>query len=171
MTWTPPATGRLKLNFDRNCLREVSFPGYDGVIRNDIVSTRGPNIGPYANISAVSYQVISVVFVKKKKGERKISADILVNISYRPISNFKALVSTMLSFVGFLQNGSLLDAELYALWRRVSILEELGAVESIFEGDSKIVVGWAAGSLCPWKYLNKIHWIHHTMSAHVIPSL
>lgn len=34
-------------------------------------------------------------------------------------------------------------------------LKALGAVGSILDGDSKIVVSWAAESLCPWYYLDK----------------
>lgn len=55
----------------------------------------------------------------------------------------------------------LLDVELYALWRGVLALEELRVVGSILEGDSKIIVSWAAGSPCPWYYLNKINRIRH----------
>lgn len=55
----------------------------------------------------------------------------------------------VVSFAGPLWNGSIIDAELHALWRGVSVLKELGVVENILEGDSKIVVGWATGFLCP----------------------
>lgn len=42
-------------------------------------------------------------------------------------------------------------------------LDELEAVGSILQGDSKIVVSWAAGSLCPWCYLDKMDMIIHSM--------
>lgn len=69
----------------------------------------------------------------------------------------------MLSFVGPLSNGSVIDAELFALWRGILDLAKLGVSESIVEGDSKVVVGWATGSQSPWRYLDKIEQIrHHT---------
>lgn len=45
-------------------------------------------------------------------------------------------------------------------------LEQLGAVGSIIEGDSKIVASWTAGSLCPRGYLDKINRIQHCMMSY-----
>lgn len=62
----------------------------------------------------------------------------------------------LISFAGPFPNGSVFYVELHALWRCVLLLDELGVVGSILEGDSKIVVGWALASMCPWIFLDKI---------------
>lgn len=54
----------------------------------------------------------------------------------------------VLSFAVPLHNGSILDVELYVLWRCLLALKELGAIGSILEDNSKIVVSWVVGSLC-----------------------
>lgn len=84
------------------------------------------------------------------------------------LANYEGLIwngsgGTMLNSAGPLHNGSVLDLVLYGLWRGVLALDELGAVESILEGDSKIIISWAAGSLAPWCYLDKIVRIRHSM--------
>lgn len=53
------------------------------------------------------------------------------------------------SFAGSISNGSMIEAELFALWRGIAELEALGIRKSLVEGDSTIVVGWAHGSSCP----------------------
>lgn len=47
---------------------------------------------------------------------------------------------TLISFIGPLPNGFVLNVELFALWRGFSMLEELGVQGSILEKDSKIIV-------------------------------
>lgn len=55
----------------------------------------------------------------------------------------------MLSFAGPFLNGSVIEVQLFALWRGIEELERLGVKGSIIERDSKIVVGWAlALSVC-----------------------
>lgn len=75
-----------------------------------------------------------------------------------------ALVS--LYYLYPLHNRSVLDAELYTLWRGILALEELGGQGSILEGDSKIVVSWAAESICPWCFLDKVDKIRHSMASY-----
>lgn len=40
---------------------------------------------------------------------------------------------------------SAIDAELHALWRGATEMEELGASGGILEGDSKVILHWASG--------------------------
>lgn len=107
--WAPPDVGLLKLNFDSNCMREVGFAGYGGVIQND-------------------------------------------------------LGFTVLSFAGPILNGSVIEVELFTLWRGILESEKLGVKGSIVEGDSKVVVGWALGSQFPWIFLDQVEKIRHTIS-------
>lgn len=44
-------------------------------------------------------------------------------------------------------------------------LELLGVSESLVEGDSKVVLGWALGSNCPWIYLDKIERIRRIIAS------
>lgn len=73
---------------------------------------------------------------------------------------------TLLSFAEPLPNGSVLDVELYALWRVVMVLDELGVVGSISEDETVIVVGWASVSVCPWSCLDKVDKICHSIEAY-----
>lgn len=72
----------------------------------------------------------------------------------------------MLSFAGPLPNGSVIEVELFAIWRGILELEELGVQVSFVEGDSKEVAGWALGSLCMWMFLDKIEKIQHSIATY-----
>lgn len=53
---------------------------------------------------------------------------------------------------------------LFGDWRGVLGMESLGAEGGTVEGDSKAILSWV-GSLCPWKFLNKVDRIHHSISS------
>lgn len=75
-----------------------------------------------------------------------------------------AVGSIVLSFVGSIANGSVNEAELFALWRGIMELEALGVRGCLIKGDSKVVVGSVLGSSCPWLFLDKIEKIRNTIS-------
>lgn len=75
------------------------------------------------------------------------------------------LGNTLISFAGLLPNGSVIEAELFALWRGILELEKLGVRGSLVEGDSKVMVDWVVGSLCPWLFLDKVEKIRHSITS------
>lgn len=72
--------------------------------------------------------------------------------------------SSISSYTGPLHGCSALEAELYSLWQGVQKMEELKASGVVIEGDSKVVLNWASGSICPWKFLDKMDRIQHSIS-------
>lgn len=72
---------------------------------------------------------------------------------------------TVISFAGPMPNGSVIDVELHALWRGFLELDGLGEEQSILESNSKMVIGWASGSICPWIYLDKVEMIRHSLAS------
>lgn len=68
-------------------------------------------------------------------------------------------------FAGPLPNGTVIEEELFALWRGILELEKLGVRSSLVEGDSKVVVGWMVGSLCPWQYLDRVERIRQSIAS------
>lgn len=44
-------------------------------------------------------------------------------------------------------------------------MEELGVADGTLEGDSKVIVGWASGSLCRWIYVDKVERIRHSITS------
>lgn len=59
----------------------------------------------------------------------------------------KEFGETRISFASPRPNGSIIEVELHALWRGILEIEELGVIGSILEGDSKVVVDQALGSI------------------------
>lgn len=53
---------------------------------------------------------------------------------------------------------------MFALWRGIQELEELGVRGNLIEGDSKVVVEWVLGFEFPWIFLDKVEKIWKVMS-------